>query len=560
MPPSHQTDPMSALVSTRTSVLVENLASQVAPSDSQESVEKTMHLQGKKELLEYLASASDRPTICFSADEEKQLLRKIDRHVIPIIFLISFLNLLDVKGLSSSAVFGLSQDAHLSGAQYSMLGSVSSAVQLIFLPISTYFLVKIRLSLYVPVLVTGWGISLMCMGAAQNFKGLLLGRIFLGIFQAPVQASFILTLQVWYRRTEQGFRLAFLFSSIGWVSILGSLIMFGIGHIKSHTLHPYQIISFILGSVTLIIGFLSSIIFSNPSFSLAKKKSSRLRHRLRANQQGLGGHRFEAKQAWEMIKDIKSWCWMIMFFTAFVPVSGFAVFGPLIIKGFGFDGNHVMLLMMPYGALQIIFIFGGFWINRRFRLKAPIIICGLVPCIASAIVFLRVKRSHDNQPILLFAYYLTSIFAVVPATIVNWQASNVAGDTKKSATTTFMHVGAVAGEIVGPFVFSQKKQGNYSKGIFAMLVCYAACVLLAIFTIIYLWYLNKMNQRRRVARGKAGIIIDYSMLSALDAEKQRMRTSGGTGGLGVYQVGTRAFDDLTDLENDEFIVIFEAAA
>ena len=70
---------MSALVSTRTSVLVENLASQVAPSDSQESVEKTMHLQGKKELLEYLASASDRPTICFSAEEEKQLLRKIDR-------------------------------------------------------------------------------------------------------------------------------------------------------------------------------------------------------------------------------------------------------------------------------------------------------------------------------------------------------------------------------------------------------------------------------------------------------------------------------------------------
>ena len=44
------------------------------------------------------------------------------------------------------------------------------------------------------------------------------------------------------------------------------------------------------------------------------------------------------------------------------------------------------------------------------------------------------------------------------------------------------------------------------------------------------------------------------MLSALDAEKQRMRMSGGTAGRRVYRVGTRAFDDLTDLENDEFIV------
>ena len=35
-----------------------------------------------------------------------------------------------------------------------------------------------------------------------------------------------------------------------------------------------------------------------------------------------------------------------------------------------------------------------------------------------------------------------------------------------------------------------------------MLICYAACVLLAIFTVIYLWYLNKLNHKRRVARGK----------------------------------------------------------
>jgi len=43
-------------------------------------------------------------------------------------------------------------------------------------------------------------------------------------------------------------------------------------------------------------------------------------------------------QAFEMITDLKSWCWMALMFLMAIPAGGIGTFGPLILKGFGFDG------------------------------------------------------------------------------------------------------------------------------------------------------------------------------------------------------------------------------
>ncbi len=44
------------------------------------------------------------------------------------------------------------------------------------------------------------------------------------------------------------------------------------------------------------------------------------------------------KQVLEMVLDVKSWCWMALMFLVSLPSGAIATFGPLIIRGFGFDG------------------------------------------------------------------------------------------------------------------------------------------------------------------------------------------------------------------------------
>jgi len=54
------------------------------------------------------------------------------------------------------------------------------------------------------------------------------------------------------------------------------------------------------------------------------------------------------------------------------------------------------------------------------------------------VILLRVGRDPRGQPVLLAAYYLLSSYNVLTPTIMNWQSSNVAGHTKKSAVRVFL--------------------------------------------------------------------------------------------------------------------------
>ena len=45
------------------------------------------------------------------------------------------------------------------------------------------------------------------MTAAHNFSGLLVSRLFLGLFEAGVAPAFIALTQMWWRRREQPVRL-----------------------------------------------------------------------------------------------------------------------------------------------------------------------------------------------------------------------------------------------------------------------------------------------------------------------------------------------------------------
>lgn len=64
------------------------------------------------------------PQVYVTADEDARVLKKIDRCIMPIMFVIYFLQYMDKQTLSFSSVFGIIGDAHLTGREYSLLGSI----------------------------------------------------------------------------------------------------------------------------------------------------------------------------------------------------------------------------------------------------------------------------------------------------------------------------------------------------------------------------------------------------------------------------------------------------
>jgi MFS family permease len=174
-------------------------------------------------------------------ENNKRVLRRIDLRLLPILLSIYFLQQLDKSTLSYASVFGLVDKAHLHGKMYSWLGSVVYLAQLIFQPLVSYLLVKVPMGKFMAASVLLWGIALSCMTAANSFTGLLVCRLFLGIFEAGIgkfdlarvrsslwltlkhiAPAFIAVTQMWYRRLEQPVRLGSWYAMNGVVNMVSS--------------------------------------------------------------------------------------------------------------------------------------------------------------------------------------------------------------------------------------------------------------------------------------------------------------------------------------------------
>lgn len=139
---------------------------------------------GKDRAAELLLNAD--PTITVTPEDDARILRKIDLTILPILLVVYFLQQLDKSTLSYASVFGIIQNAHLVGQDYSWLGSIVYIAQLVMQPIIAYFLVKFPTGKFAAVMICCWGIILSCMSVANTYKSLLATRFLLGVFEASV--------------------------------------------------------------------------------------------------------------------------------------------------------------------------------------------------------------------------------------------------------------------------------------------------------------------------------------------------------------------------------------
>ncbi|KAE8230215.1 hypothetical protein CF326_g4789 [Tilletia indica] len=511
-----------------------------------------------------------------SPEDDKRVLRKIDWHLQPVIMLIYFLVTLDKASLSYTSVFGIQKDAHLAGDQYSLLSSVVYIAQLVFQPLSAFAIIKFRLSLWVGALVTLWGATLATGAAAHNFSGLFAMRFFLGGLESSIAPCNVALTQAFYRRSEQGFRTSTWYAMNGVSTIIGSAIAYGLGHIHSSQLYSYQIIFLFLGLLTCVYGVIT--FFTVPDsidharFLKTEEEKRIARERVRFNQAGTEERTFSWFQCVETFLDIKSWAWMSLAFLISIPSGGFSNFQALILQSFGFDSYEVMLLSMPVG---VIAIFAAFWASSHFKNKSGVILVVMIPTLAGGGMLYGLGREPKNRAALLVAYYLTVCYVAVTPLLFNWHSSNVAGRTKKALTTAFFVAGQAGGNICGPLLFKATDKPYYKSGLRAVLVI--LCVLALEVSLVAGWlvHLNRRNERRRAARGFVAKLTDYSMLSPQEVQKHEEKekerkvqewndSKGGTHDITELgsvcsiadQHGAHAFDDLTDLQNDEFIYVY----
>lgn len=111
----------------------------------------------------------------------KRVLRKIDLRILLIMFVTYNLNFMDKTILSSAAVFGLTEDNHLVGRQYSWVGSIFYFGYLVFEYPTTILIQRLPVAKYLSGVTLVWGAVVAATAGCGSFGGLATCRFLLGV-------------------------------------------------------------------------------------------------------------------------------------------------------------------------------------------------------------------------------------------------------------------------------------------------------------------------------------------------------------------------------------------
>lgn len=275
-----------------------------------------------------------------------------------------------------------------------------------------------------------------------------------------------------YTREQQPFRAGIFYSCNGVGSMVGGILFFAVGQIKSFPV--WKAIFLLCGGVTIVWGvvvllFLPDNIISAKRFSLQEKAT--LIGRAKLGRTGILSHRVKKEQIKEALLDPQ--VWLLTLFTLLNEVinGGIANFGKLIVKGVVKDPLQTTALGIPQGAFQVFWILTGTWLASRFRnARTVVMLLYLVPTVIGTTLMWRLDRSNAKIGV-LFAYYIVGSYVASLVVAMQMPATNLGGYTKRVTGTAVVFMAYCVGNIIGPHAFLAAEAPTYPTGCKVILAC-----------------------------------------------------------------------------------------
>lgn len=220
------------------------------------------------------------------------------------------------------------------------------------------------------ILAIVWSIIMLTTPACKTYSGILANRFFLGVVEAGVSPVFMLVVGTWYTRSEQVLRSSIWYSFSGGSLLISPVINFGLAHIQSTRLHPWQIMYIFAGGISFLWGIALLWIFPDTpqrAKGFTESERERLVERTRVNNAGTENEHVKFYQIKEALFEFQLWGILVL---SLLSCTGSAVvtqFASIVFSGMGFDAYTSLLLNLPTGAMAFICILGSGYLSRHWK-------------------------------------------------------------------------------------------------------------------------------------------------------------------------------------------------
>lgn len=437
--------------------------------------------------------------------EAKRVLRKVDWRIIPLLQFLYMLTFLDRVNIGNARLWNMERDLNMSGYDYNIAVLIFYIPYIILELPSNYFFNRIEPRKFMGVIIMGWGLTVTFAGFSQSYPGLLVSRVFIGIFEAGMFPGCIYLISGWYRRHELLTRMAFFFVANDIAGTISGLLGAGLGSLDGvHGYSGWRWIFFVEGAMTCIAAVLAWFFvppFPEESTFLTPAEKKWLLRRLKTDNGGMSHEKMTINKVTEALKDWKVLTSGVLYLAVCTTAYSISVFQPTILRTFGWDDLKSNLLSAPPRvASGIVSVILGIWSDKIQR-RGIFCLGGF----AFSIMGLFLIAFLDGALRYIGIYFAAiGIYIVQPLSIA-WCANQVTSSNKRGTITAFAGTLGQFGGIISALVFPSKDEPQYLPGI---MTCIAFQVV-GIIAAINLWACCAWENKHRDA-GKRDYLRELS--------------------------------------------------
>ncbi|KAG2198266.1 hypothetical protein INT47_004350 [Mucor saturninus] len=418
-----------------------------------------------------------------TAAEEKAVMWKLDRRIIPFLGLLYLCSFLDRVNIGNAKLAGITKDLSISSGDYNIALSLFFVGYVLFEVPSNMILKFIGPSKWIPIVMIAWGTVMAAMAACTNTAGLLAARFFLGLTEAGLFPGVIFYLTLWYKRGEQATRVAFFFSCSTLAGAFGGVLAYGIMQMEGvRGLHGWQWI-FILESIpTLLFAFISYFYlpdFPENSKFINDREREIVIHRLREDAGPSVETHFSWKQFRAAFTDYRVYVHALIYICGATPLYSLSLFLPSIISEMGFTSLTAQVMSAPPYAIACVFtIVVAMHADKKRERGLHVALPALLGAIGYALL-VGLKDAGPAGRYVAACITVTGVFGHIPA-MLSWFTSNIGGHTKRGAAVAFIiSIGNIGG-IIGGQMYRAEDAPKYVIGNSAALGLMVAVFLISL--------------------------------------------------------------------------------
>ncbi|KAI0760295.1 MFS general substrate transporter [Fomes fomentarius] len=447
-------------------------------------------------------------------EEEKRLVRKLDRRLMPMLCAMYLFAYLDRANLGNARLQGLPRDTLQGDPTGVLFDWVTSAFYFPYILWQVPAILLLKLSsprIWIGVMGVGWGLCTVLSSTAFNFPGLMIARIGVGVFEAGFSPGFPFYLSLFYTREEIGMRTAYCYGFATVAGAFSGLIAFGIQHLHT-ALANWRLLFIIEGIPTVLLGLCAiltlpsrpedTIIFNEKEREIALERRNRGR-------KGDIGRMVQKTHIISAFKDWKVYCAGVVHFAGDCATGSITAFLPTIIKTFGHTDAIAQLLTVPPYAVAGLVLCLTSYASDRLQSRGVFI---AVACFIAGVGYVLLLTVSLNNVRYFATFCITAGAYTAIGLVLAWFSHNFGSETKTAAGIPLFNSLGQCGSILGSHLFPSKDGPRYIKG-FAATAAVQFSGAIGALTLATYYSLENRRRDRRFGKPDPGASVDTSQLA-----------------------------------------------